>query len=65
LILVVISIATLTLWNPHSGARIQLPDMEETGDEIPDHKRCCCLLSDDVASPACGVLIYDTARPDM
>jgi hypothetical protein len=53
------------LWNPHSGDRIQLPDMEETGDEIPDNKRSSCLLSDDVTSPTCGVLIYDATKPDM
>uniref|UniRef100_A0ACD5Y268 Uncharacterized protein n=1 Tax=Avena sativa TaxID=4498 RepID=A0ACD5Y268_AVESA len=39
--------------------------MEETGDEIPDNKRCSCLLSDDVASSTCGVLIYDAAMPNM
>ncbi|KAM0880044.1 hypothetical protein ACQ4PT_033831 [Festuca glaucescens] len=39
--------------------------MVETGDEIPDNKRSSCPLSDDVASPTCGVLIYDTAMPNM
>ncbi|CAM0951262.1 unnamed protein product [Alopecurus aequalis] len=53
------------LWNPHSGDRIQLPDMEEVGDEIPDNTRCYCLLSDDVASPTCGVLICDGPTPNM
>uniref|UniRef100_A0ACD5U4P7 Uncharacterized protein n=1 Tax=Avena sativa TaxID=4498 RepID=A0ACD5U4P7_AVESA len=53
------------LWNPHSGERIQLPEMGVIGDEILDNKRCSCLLSDDVASPTCGVLIYDRASPNM
>lgn len=51
-----------SLWNPmtRDKEKIALPDMEKA---LPE--RCRCLLSDNVSSPDCVVLVYDTREPEL
>ncbi|XBH67734.1 hypothetical protein VPH35_096060 [Triticum aestivum] len=46
------------LLNTMDGSRIELPDDEASG-------ACRCVLSNTVAAPGCGVLVFDLASPVM
>ncbi|CAM0876761.1 unnamed protein product [Alopecurus aequalis] len=49
------------LLNPQDGSRIELPTLGD--DELPE--QCRCILSDRVAAPGCGVLVFDLQSPAM
>jgi hypothetical protein len=49
------------LLNPQDGSRIELPTLRD--DELPE--KCRCILSDRVAAPGCGVLVFDLQSPAM
>nr|CAB3471692.1 unnamed protein product [Digitaria exilis] len=52
------------LWNPRTGGKISLPDVEEEHDGIPIS--CKCLLTyNDVTHPDCFVVLFDYMEPTM
>ncbi|KAG2574372.1 hypothetical protein PVAP13_7KG327123 [Panicum virgatum] len=55
------------LWNPRTGDRITLPDVERDGDDDIDIPLDCkCLLTHkDATHPECIVVLFDRTEPNM